>query len=77
MIGIVLQAQIDGTWSRLKICAADTCRWAFFDSSKNRARPLVFDGDLRQPREEPQLPRAADRYFVKRSAHCCIFVVSG
>ncbi len=36
MIGIVLQAQIDGTWSRLKICAADTCRWAFYDSSKNR-----------------------------------------
>jgi predicted RNA-binding Zn ribbon-like protein len=36
MIGIVLQSQIDGTWSRLKICAADTCRWAFYDSSKNR-----------------------------------------
>jgi predicted RNA-binding Zn ribbon-like protein len=36
LIGIVLQAQIDGTWERLKICAADTCRWAFYDSSKNR-----------------------------------------
>jgi len=36
MIGIVLQAQIDGTWPRLKVCAADDCRWAFFDSSKNR-----------------------------------------
>ena len=36
MIGIVLQAQIDGTWDRLKICAADDCRWAFFDASKNR-----------------------------------------
>ncbi len=36
MIGIVLRAQIDGSWSRLKVCAADDCRWAFFDSSKNR-----------------------------------------
>lgn len=36
MIGIVLRAQIDGTWERLKICAADTCRWAFYDASKNR-----------------------------------------
>ncbi|MFN8111761.1 MAG: CGNR zinc finger domain-containing protein [Solirubrobacterales bacterium] len=36
LIGSVLRAQIDGTWSRLKICAADSCRWAFYDSSKNR-----------------------------------------
>ena len=36
LIGVVLRAQIDGTWVRLKICAADTCRWAFYDSSKNR-----------------------------------------
>ncbi len=36
MIGIVLQAQIDGSWKRLKICGADDCRWAFFDASKNQ-----------------------------------------
>lgn len=36
LIGIVLQAQIDGSWPRLKVCAADDCRWSFFDSSKNR-----------------------------------------
>lgn len=36
MIGIVMQAQVEGTWERLKICAADSCRWAFFDASKNR-----------------------------------------
>jgi predicted RNA-binding Zn ribbon-like protein len=36
MIGIVLRAQIDGSWERLKICLDDTCRWAFFDASKNR-----------------------------------------
>ncbi|MCB0877035.1 MAG: CGNR zinc finger domain-containing protein [Solirubrobacterales bacterium] len=36
LIGVVMAAQIDGSWQRLKICAADTCRWAFYDSSKNR-----------------------------------------
>jgi predicted RNA-binding Zn ribbon-like protein len=36
MIGIVLQAQIEGTWERLKVCASDECRWAFYDSSRNR-----------------------------------------
>jgi predicted RNA-binding Zn ribbon-like protein len=36
MLGIVLQAQTRGEWPRLKICAFDECRWAFYDSSKNR-----------------------------------------
>jgi predicted RNA-binding Zn ribbon-like protein len=33
---IVRAAQEDGTWSRLRVCANDTCRWAFYDRSKNR-----------------------------------------
>lgn len=36
MIGIVFEAQRDDQWSRLKVCASDECRWAFFDSSRNR-----------------------------------------
>jgi predicted RNA-binding Zn ribbon-like protein len=36
MVGIVFQAQLRGEWPRLKICACDDCRWAFFDSSRNR-----------------------------------------
>jgi len=35
-IGIVADAQSHDRWRRLKICAADDCRWAFYDSSKNR-----------------------------------------
>lgn len=27
----------EGTWSRLKACRNDTCRWAFYDHSKNRS----------------------------------------
>jgi predicted RNA-binding Zn ribbon-like protein len=31
-------ARIRGSWSRLKICPADDCRWAFYDTSRNRSR---------------------------------------
>ena len=24
-----------GTWERFKVCRSDTCRWAFYDHSKN------------------------------------------
>ncbi|WP_116102338.1 CGNR zinc finger domain-containing protein [Amycolatopsis thermalba] len=27
-----------GQWSRVKICPADDCRWAFYDESRNRSR---------------------------------------
>jgi predicted RNA-binding Zn ribbon-like protein len=36
MVGIVFQAQLESQWPRLKICAADDCRWAFYDRSRNR-----------------------------------------
>ena len=35
-IGIISQAQERDEWRRLKICPASDCRWAFYDSSKNR-----------------------------------------
>ncbi len=28
----------DGTWQRLKVCPADDCQWAFYDTSRNRSR---------------------------------------
>jgi predicted RNA-binding Zn ribbon-like protein len=34
----VTQAVADDTWSRLKICADDTCAWAYYDTSKNRSK---------------------------------------
>jgi predicted RNA-binding Zn ribbon-like protein len=36
MIGIVFEAQLAQQWPRLKICASDECRWAFYDTSRNR-----------------------------------------
>jgi predicted RNA-binding Zn ribbon-like protein len=37
MVGIVFAAQLESQWSRLKICASDECRWAFYDGSRNRS----------------------------------------
>ena len=34
----VTVATTDDTWPRLKICAADDCRWAYVDTTKNRSR---------------------------------------
>ena len=34
----VRQCSEDQTWQRLKVCARDTCRWAFYDASRNRVR---------------------------------------
>lgn len=31
-------ARIKGTWPRLKICPADDCLWAFYDTSRNRSK---------------------------------------
>jgi predicted RNA-binding Zn ribbon-like protein len=33
---IIHEAQQDGTWSRLRICANPDCRWAFYDRSRNQ-----------------------------------------
>lgn len=37
LLAIVHRAQLAGTWERLKLCAADNCRWAYYDSSRNRS----------------------------------------
>lgn len=35
-LGIIARSQDRDEWRRLKICPASDCRWAFYDSSKNR-----------------------------------------
>jgi predicted RNA-binding Zn ribbon-like protein len=37
LLAIVAEAQRDGTWKRLKACPWESCRWAFYDHSKNRS----------------------------------------
>ena len=38
LLSDVYVAMEKGTWRRLKACRRDTCRWAFYDHSKNRSR---------------------------------------
>ena len=38
VLAAVAQAMADGSWSRLKACRADDCRWAFIDTARNRSR---------------------------------------
>jgi predicted RNA-binding Zn ribbon-like protein len=37
IVAVVQQAIVDGTWHRLKACERDSCRWAFYDHSKNQS----------------------------------------
>ena len=37
IVAIVLEAEHDGTWSRLKACRKDSCGWVFYDGSRNRS----------------------------------------
>lgn len=38
IVAAATTARIKGSWARLKICPADDCAWAFFDTSRNRSR---------------------------------------
>jgi predicted RNA-binding Zn ribbon-like protein len=36
LVAAVADSMSDGTWSRLKVCVNDECRWAFYDRSRSR-----------------------------------------
>jgi predicted RNA-binding Zn ribbon-like protein len=38
IIASVFRSIAQGTWTRLKVCRKRSCRWAFYDRSKNRSR---------------------------------------
>ncbi|MEV4659684.1 CGNR zinc finger domain-containing protein [Micromonospora sp. NPDC049301] len=38
LVDAIRQCGEQGTWLRLKVCARDTCRWAYYDASRNQAR---------------------------------------
>jgi predicted RNA-binding Zn ribbon-like protein len=37
LLAIVYRARVEGTWQRLKACPRHSCRWAFYDRSRNRS----------------------------------------
>jgi predicted RNA-binding Zn ribbon-like protein len=38
LLAAVADIQCEGSWDRLKACAADDCQWAFYDTSRNHSR---------------------------------------
>jgi predicted RNA-binding Zn ribbon-like protein len=38
VLGAVARLAVRGELSRVKICPADDCRWAFYDTSRNSSR---------------------------------------
>ncbi|TDC40406.1 zf-CGNR multi-domain protein [Micromonospora sp. 15K316] len=38
VVDAIRQCAQDQTWARLKVCDRDTCRWAYYDASRNQAR---------------------------------------
>ena len=37
LLSVVVRAEAEGKWLRLKACRNEDCRWAFYDASKNRS----------------------------------------
>lgn len=37
LLSAVDRTRADGVWERLKVCARDECRWAYYDASRNRS----------------------------------------
>ena len=37
ILSAVFTAMVDGSWTRLKACRRHSCRWAFYDRSKNHS----------------------------------------
>ena len=38
LLAVVASSMSDGSWSRLKACRSDSCRYAFVDTARNRSR---------------------------------------
>ena len=60
----VAAAMAAGSWSRLKVCRAADCRWAFVDTSRNSSRHWC-NGRVRQPAEGAHLSRATRRTVAR------------
>ncbi len=56
----IVEATLMGTWARLKVCRSETCRWAYYDHSKN-ARSCWCSMRVCGSREKARTYRARQR----------------
>jgi predicted RNA-binding Zn ribbon-like protein len=65
LVGGLMAAQADGSWTRVKACARDSCRWLFYDTTRNRSRTWCTNTTCGS-REKAK--RAYRRQLAKRQA---------
>jgi predicted RNA-binding Zn ribbon-like protein len=65
LVGALMAAQADGSWARVKACARDSCRWLFYDTTRNRSRTWCTSTTCGS-REKAK--RAYRRQLAKRQA---------
>src|SRR5260370_28091537 len=54
VVATVFTAMADDDWSRLKLCGSSTCRWAFYDPSRNHSSPSVTMASCAHPQKTPR-----------------------
>jgi predicted RNA-binding Zn ribbon-like protein len=62
MVAAVFSAMADEDWSRLKLCGSSTCRWAFYDRSRNHSSrwcTMASCGNRQKARRFRQRAKAA------------------
>jgi predicted RNA-binding Zn ribbon-like protein len=64
LLAIVYRSIMDGTWPRLKACRKHSCRWAFYDRSKNGSGAWC-SMQVCGNRAKAQRRRARDKSSVK------------
>jgi predicted RNA-binding Zn ribbon-like protein len=64
ILATVARSMADGSWSRIKACRNDACRWLFYDHSRNRSGTwctMAVCGSRMKSRAYRSRRRAADR----------------
>ncbi len=62
LVAAVFKAMADDDWSRLKLCGSSTCRWAFYDRSRNHSSrwcTMASCGNRQKARRFRQRAKAA------------------
>lgn len=65
-------SRVDGTWERLKVCARDSCRWAYWDASRNtsgRWCAMEWCGNYAKMRTKNGKPLSADELAPPLGQH--------
>jgi predicted RNA-binding Zn ribbon-like protein len=66
VLAIVYRSMADGSWTRFKACREDSCRFAFYDSSKNQSAAWC---DMKACGNRAKARAYRERHGTRRSVH--------